>query len=119
MRYGKIGFGCWQLGGEQTVNGMQNGWHVGPEAQRIKLIEDATVTGLLSRAANTCTGVSYKVHGDETATELSADLVVDASGASSRASSWLKKINIEPPAEHELDPLLTYGGVLVKMKPDA
>ncbi|WP_065326702.1 aldo/keto reductase [Tritonibacter mobilis] len=46
MRYGKIGFGCWQLGGEQTVNGMQNGWHVGPEAQRIKLIEDAITSGI-------------------------------------------------------------------------
>ncbi|WP_283967070.1 aldo/keto reductase [Tritonibacter sp. AK171] len=46
MRYGKIGFGCWQLGGEQTINGMQNGWRVGPEAQRIKLIEDAITSGI-------------------------------------------------------------------------
>ncbi|VCU57457.1 Aldo/keto reductase [Tritonibacter mobilis] len=46
MRYGKIGFGCWQLGGEQTINGMQNGWRVGPETQRIKLIEDAITSGI-------------------------------------------------------------------------
>ena len=46
MRYGKIGFGCWQLGGEQTVNGIQNGWRMGPEAQRIKLIEDAISSGI-------------------------------------------------------------------------
>ena len=46
MRYGKIGFGCWQLGGEQTFNGMPNGWRVGPEAQRIKLIEDAITSGI-------------------------------------------------------------------------
>ena len=88
------------------------------EDGRIDLIENATVTSLLSDEPETCTGVSYKVQGNDETKQLSADLVIDASGASSRAGTWLKALNLEPPAEHELDPLLTYGGVILKMKPD-
>ena len=86
------------------------------EDGRIELIENATVTGLLSEQNQTCTGVTYKARGDEDATQLNANLVVDASGASSRAASWLKALKLTPPAEHELDPLLTYGGVLLRRK---
>ncbi len=83
----------------------------------VRLIEEATVTGLLSDGDATCTGVTYKVRNGDEVKELNADLVIDASGASSRARQWLSKIGIAPPREHELDPLLTYGGLLLKMKP--
>ena len=86
---------------------------------RVRLIQQATVTGLISDGGKTCTGVTYKTRGADGVQALSADLVVDASGASSRAGQWLKAIGVEPPAEHELDPLLTYGGVLLKLKPGA
>jgi len=89
---------------------------------RIELIEEANVSGLLSSATNVnkaINGITYMRRGDESAIDLSADLVVDASGANSKAGQWLKAIDIDPPMEKELDPLLTYGGQLFRMKEGA
>ena len=87
------------------------------QEERVTVIEDTTVAGLTSDGARVCTGVIYKTRGDESEHRMSADLVVDASGASSRAATWLSKVGVTPPHEHELDPLLTYAGVLLKRKP--
>ncbi len=89
---------------------------------RIELIEEAIVNSLLfadggSRKA--VTGVTYKRRGASAQFELPAELVVDASGFSSKASQWLQGAGIQPPDEHELDPLLTYGGQLYRLKPSA
>ena len=88
---------------------------------RIQLIEQAIVTQLLVEGdgGKTVKGVSYKSIGDGETLTLTADLVVDASGSTSKASQWLKLAGITPPQESELDPLLTYGGRLYKMKPGA
>ena len=86
---------------------------------KIELIEEATVNNLLvddSGRRKAVTGVTYKIRGDSELKTLSADLVIDASGAGSKAAQWFKKAGINPPDEHELDPLLTYGGQLYKMK---
>lgn len=85
--------------------------------ERVTVVEDATVAGLTSDGVHRCTGVRYKARGDDAEHEMPADLVVDASGASSRAPTWLQKIGITPPREHELDPLLTYAGILLEKKP--
>lgn len=89
---------------------------------RIKLIEQATATGLLSQTCangQVCTGIRYKLKGNDKTLELTGSLIVDATGANSRARQWLQAINIDPPREHRLDPLLTYGGQLFKLKPNA
>ncbi|NKB98387.1 MAG: hypothetical protein GKR90_07830 [Pseudomonadales bacterium] len=89
---------------------------------RTTLIEQATATGLLAQPhphGKFCTGISYKIRGEDQTQELAGTLVVDASGASSRAHQWLNAIDVAPPREHQLDPLLTYGGQLFKLKPNA
>lgn len=89
---------------------------------KIDLIEDSTVTGLVVSGAGdskAVTGLTFRRKGQAEVETLDASLVVDASGASSRAAQWLKQWAIEPPAEHELDPLLTYGGQLYKLKDGA
>ncbi|MDA1074012.1 MAG: FAD-dependent oxidoreductase [Proteobacteria bacterium] len=88
----------------------------------IELIEQAVVNNLLVEEISpreVVSGVTYKRRGDSEVHTLHAELVVDASGFSSKASLWLKEAGIIPPAEHELDPLLTYGGQLYKMKKGA
>ena len=89
---------------------------------KVELIEQATVTDLLVEDAaprRRITGVSYKVRGTDGPTALHADLVIDASGANSKAGHWFRSAGIAPPEEHELDPLLTYGGQLYKLKEGA
>ncbi len=89
---------------------------------RIELIEEAVVNNLIvddNNARKAVTGVTYKRRGDSDLTSLSAELVVDASGFSSKAAQWFKAAGINPPEEHELDPLLTYGGQLFKLKAGA
>jgi 2-polyprenyl-6-methoxyphenol hydroxylase-like FAD-dependent oxidoreductase len=89
------------------------------EDPHLELITQATVNGLLvdERAERkSIVGASYKRRGEERAQLLQADLVVDASGAGSKAAQWLRDAGLEPPDEHELDPLLTYGGQLCRMK---
>ncbi|MEM7217847.1 MAG: FAD-dependent oxidoreductase [Pseudomonadota bacterium] len=86
---------------------------------RIELIEEATVSNLIfdaSGARRTVKGVTFRRRGGAGDERLEAELVVDASGFSSKAGQWFKAAGIEPPEEHELDPLLTYGGQLYRMK---
>lgn len=40
-----IGIGCWQIGGYQEINGINNGWNALPKNQSIKLIEQAIQLG--------------------------------------------------------------------------
>lgn len=88
----------------------------------IELVEEAVVNNLIiddSGPRKAVKGVTYKRRGDEALTTLEAELVIDASGFSSKASQWFKAAGINPPEEHELDPLLTYGGQLMKLKEGA
>ena len=61
----------------------------------------ASVTGVLYRTRNT-----NESSGLET---LHADLVIDASGASSQAPDWLKKIGFAAPQETNVDAFLGYA----------
>jgi 2-polyprenyl-6-methoxyphenol hydroxylase-like FAD-dependent oxidoreductase len=58
---------------------------------RIKVIEGTQVTALLfaERDASRVTGVETRTIGDGVTDRIEADLVVDCSGRSSRASEWL------------------------------
>ena len=89
---------------------------------KIEVIQESNVTGLSvtdTGSRKVVTGLTYKQKGQPEVASLDAELVVDASGASSKAAQWLKQSGIEPPVEHELDPLLTYGGQLYKLKDGA
>ncbi|MFI9202300.1 NAD(P)/FAD-dependent oxidoreductase [Streptomyces sp. NPDC053048] len=78
---------------------------------RITTVEGAEVTGLLGTAARV-RGVRLRERGrtgTEGTRELAADLVVDASGRSSRASVWLTGLGAEPPHEETLETGLAYA----------
>ncbi|MEV4434411.1 FAD-dependent oxidoreductase [Streptomyces sp. NPDC049585] len=76
---------------------------------RITVVEGAEVTGLLGDATRV-RGVRLRERGRPTALrDVPADLVVDASGRSSRAPSWLTALGAEPPREERLETGLAYA----------
>lgn len=77
----------------------------------VQFIEGCDVTGLTANAANDCvTGVSLRFrHRLGAAEELQADLVVDASGRTSKAPQWLQSLGYEPPEESVVNAHLGYA----------
>jgi 2-polyprenyl-6-methoxyphenol hydroxylase-like FAD-dependent oxidoreductase len=76
---------------------------------RVALVERAAVTGLVADGDGARRVRGVRVHrrdggADE---ELHADLVVDASGRTSRSAEWLRAMGLEPPAETVVD---SFGG---------
>lgn len=45
-RFGRVGFGCWQIGGENFVNGRHNGWGDMSEKQALSLLGKALDNGI-------------------------------------------------------------------------
>jgi len=41
----RLGFGCWQIGGNRQLNGVNNGWHPIEKNQRVALVERAIELG--------------------------------------------------------------------------
>ncbi|MGH7917702.1 MAG: NAD(P)/FAD-dependent oxidoreductase, partial [Candidatus Binataceae bacterium] len=75
---------------------------------KVELRERITATGLkISRDGPRCTGVVVPSGGGREVIE--ADLVVDASGAVSRAPAWLQAAGLTPPEETVVDPLAGYS----------
>jgi 2-polyprenyl-6-methoxyphenol hydroxylase-like FAD-dependent oxidoreductase len=70
---------------------------------RVKFVEGTEVTSLLWAAGDTSrvTGVEARKISDSTVTRIEADLVVDCSGRSSRASEWLTSMGY-PEVETEV-----------------
>ena len=78
---------------------------------RIELVEGHEAVGLLGDSSRV-RGVLLRERGAGAPKEprtLEADLVVDASGRSTRASDWLAGIGAEPPHEETLDTGLAYA----------
>lgn len=82
---------------------------------KVRFLESAEVTGLLppSNGSNRVEGVKIRFRGERNGERseeksLHADLVVDASGRSSRAPRWLKALGYEPPQESVIDAHLGY-----------
>ncbi|MEN9517920.1 MAG: hypothetical protein RLZZ381_508 [Cyanobacteriota bacterium] len=72
---------------------------------RIKILEQSKVSGLLyDRATDRVTGV--QLHSTQ---QLTADLVVDASGRSSQATQWLQEIDYPAVPETVVNPFLGYA----------
>ncbi|HLP90618.1 MAG TPA: FAD-dependent monooxygenase [Nostocaceae cyanobacterium] len=76
---------------------------------RLEFQEASIVTGLLTNTSNTAvTGVRVK-NSNGTETELSAQLVIDASGRNSKASEWLQSLGYDQPIETVVNSFLGYS----------
>jgi len=71
---------------------------------------------LVDDAGETITGVAVR-EGGERAT-LTADLVVDASGRTSRTPRWLERNGYPTPAVDEVEIGVTYGTIRIERPPD-
>ncbi|HVA76657.1 MAG TPA: hypothetical protein VNF27_02115 [Candidatus Binataceae bacterium] len=69
----------------------------------VKFVEATEVTRLTVAQGdrNRVTGVATRNLGDNSASQIDADLIVDCSGRSSRAPQWLEQLGY-PPAEREV-----------------
>jgi 2-polyprenyl-6-methoxyphenol hydroxylase-like FAD-dependent oxidoreductase len=77
--------------------------------KHVEFKEANSVIGLLSDADNTSiTGVLVKDDND-TETKLSAQLVIDASGRSSKAPNWLQSLGYDTPDETVINSFLGYS----------
>ncbi|GAA6616653.1 FAD-dependent oxidoreductase [Scytonema sp. NUACC26] len=75
----------------------------------VEFLEATVVTNLLSSPSKTAvTGVRIR-NGNSTETELSAQLVVDASGRNSKAPKWLQALGYDLPIETAIDSFLGYS----------
>lgn len=88
---------------------------------RIEVVEGAEVIGLAGSASRV-RGVRLRERGTAAAGQeprvLEADLVVDASGRSSRASVWLTALGAEPAHEELLDSGLAYASAVYRAPRD-
>jgi 2-polyprenyl-6-methoxyphenol hydroxylase-like FAD-dependent oxidoreductase len=82
---------------------------------RVRIVEGYEVVGVrASEDAKSITGVSLRARsrpqGDEQVlTELTGDLVVDATGRESRVPEWLKSLGYAAPPETRVNPFLGYA----------
>jgi 2-polyprenyl-6-methoxyphenol hydroxylase-like FAD-dependent oxidoreductase len=84
----------------------------------IEILDCTEVSGLLSTPhAHRVTGV--RIHRDGAAAELGADLVVDATGRTGRASVWLAALGYPPAREEELPVDLVYATRQIRTTGDA
>src|SRR5262249_28062446 len=75
------------------------------DLHNVGFLERTEVTALRAAGATQryCTGVDVLARDDQSTRHLDADLVVDASGAHSRSSEWLGRLNLELPADEVVD----------------
>jgi len=74
---------------------------------RVSVRPHTKVTALLG-SSRRVTGVRLRA-ADGTETELTADLVVDASGKASRTPRWLAELGIQAPAQDRIDSGIAYA----------
>ena len=88
------------------------------DVRNVTVIESAVVTGLVSSdARDRVTGVTVRMWGGPVQ-QLSADLVVEASGRMSRAPEWLAALGYPPPRESEVNAHLGYATRLYRRRPE-
>jgi 2-polyprenyl-6-methoxyphenol hydroxylase-like FAD-dependent oxidoreductase len=89
---------------------------------RVDFVAERSVEGLLaSEDRSRVHGVRVRPRGDEPGgaeEDLTADLVVDATGRGSRASQWLRAIGYPEPPRTEIDAFLGYASRYYRLPPD-
>ncbi len=76
---------------------------------RVEFLPGRETVGLIPGRENSVSGVKLRSRSDGFAEDLPAALVVDASGAGSRAPRWLEKLGYEAPRETVVDARLGYA----------
>ncbi|MDQ1024711.1 2-polyprenyl-6-methoxyphenol hydroxylase-like FAD-dependent oxidoreductase [Streptomyces umbrinus] len=76
---------------------------------RIQVLPGRQVTGLLGSSSRVSGIALSHITGTGADEEMTADLVIDASGRASRAATWLADLGITEIPEHTLDTGLTYA----------
>ena len=81
------------------------------ELPNVELVERTEVTRLLTRGAGNkrVSGVEIRPRDGGSPSEFEADLVVDASGRTSKALRWFQELGVEPPGETVVDPFAGYS----------
>jgi 2-polyprenyl-6-methoxyphenol hydroxylase-like FAD-dependent oxidoreductase len=83
----------------------------------VRFVERADIAGLTT-AGRRVTGVRVRDRAGEYV-QLAADLVVDATGRSSRTPVWLAEWGFQPPAEERVDIGLGYATRTYRLRPGA
>ena len=76
---------------------------------RIGFLPDREVVGLIPGLGNTVSGIKTRSRSDGSTENVPADLVVDASGAGSKAPRWLEERGYRAPEETVVDARLGYA----------
>jgi 2-polyprenyl-6-methoxyphenol hydroxylase-like FAD-dependent oxidoreductase len=89
-------------------------------SDRVRFVEGHDAVGLLANPEGTSVrGVRLRPRGGVEGTpELTADLVVDASGRDSPAPRWLEELGRAPPRETRIDAFLGYASRFYAPPPD-
>jgi len=78
--------------------------------RNVRLVERTEVRALIAASGSPLRIAGVQTRGrDGGRGELAADLVVDASGRSSRAPGWLRRLGIEPPPDSVVDSFCGYS----------
>ena len=111
--------GLWQLYAsrpliETTVLELCRGLH------NVTFLERTEVTALRIAGENQryCSGVEVASRADGKTATLDADLVVDASGAHSKATEWLRQLKLELPEDEIIDGYNGYSSRWFRLKSD-
>lgn len=92
-------------------------WHV-TRIENVSLRDGCQfVNYLLDDSETTVTGVTFRDEHDAETT-LTADLVVDATGRTSRTPQWLDEHGYEAPPVDEVEVDLTYSSIQIERPPD-
>lgn len=77
---------------------------------KVRFLQGTQVIGLLSDTSNSCvTGVRVRARHDHAHAELSANLVVDASGRNSHTPQWLTALGYASPEQTVINSFLGYA----------
>ena len=84
----------------------------------VRFLKRCRVIGLLCNPSRTqVTGISVRHLDESTTDELSAQLVVDASGRTSQAPHWIENLGFTPPPATVVNPFLGYATRRYRISP--
>jgi len=88
------------------------------ELPNLTLLERTRVTGLMSERCGSRVHVTGVFLDGGDASELEADLVVDASGRNSKCLDWFERLHVEPPPEELVDAHGGYASRFYELAPN-